>query len=77
MTPDGPMKWPMTRQMKEWSELADAMAYHKAEGFEVGQSRCLLCDQSMWCSHPPGTDTRQLECLYCGGHQSEFIECNP
>jgi len=60
--------------MKDWVELEDALAYHKKEGFEVGQSRCLLCESSMWCAHPPGTDTHRLECLYCGATQSEFRE---
>jgi len=68
------MRWPLTRQSKQWAELEDAIAYHRAEGFVVGQSRCLLCEQSMWCSHPPGTDTRRLECLYCGAQDSEFSE---
>jgi hypothetical protein len=63
--------------MKEWNTLDDAFRYARAEGFVVGQSMCLLCDRSMYCAHPPGTNTYTLECLYCGGHYSEFEEIKP
>jgi hypothetical protein len=71
------MKRAITRATKDWMDLEQALQYHRSEGFEVGRSLCLLCDQSMWCAHPAGTDTHRLECLYCGGFNSEFSEYQP
>ena len=54
--------------------MSDVIVLDAYRPHEVVKIRCRGCDTQWLAVYPVGTDTAKLECLDCGGCDSEVIQ---